>query len=83
MTGLKFIRQIHGMSLDDIGLALQVSKQTVSKWETHKIILTQERLNELGKHFNILDTELFNKEITNEDKIIILEGYINEIRGDA
>lgn len=70
MIGLKFIRKLYGMTLDNVAELIGVSKQTVSKWERGLVSITSDNLKKLSSLFS-LSPEYFFKELTKDDEIRI------------
>lgn len=70
MIGLKYIRKLYGMSMEELAKKIGVSKQTVSKWESRKINITEENLEKISKLF-CLDKEIFFKELSKLDELNI------------
>jgi len=79
LIGLTYIRNLYNESLDDIGKILGVSKQSVHQWEMGLRPIPDERLKQLGEIFNLKE-QYFNKELTNNDKIYILEQEIIRLK---
>lgn len=82
MLGITYIRKLFNMSMEDLATKLNVSKQTISKWENNKIAISKERLQQLENSFDI-PQEYFQKELNEIDRLIIqkmkMENEIVEI----
>lgn len=78
-NNLKAIRKLYGMSLQEVAKAIGISFQTISKYESGKIPISNEKLDIISKHFKI-SKEYFIKNGFNElDKLSIQrEKIINE-----
>ena len=70
MIGLYFIRKLYNMSMDELAHNLNITKQTVSKWEKRKIPISDKRLNQLSNLFNIQE-KYFQKELNEIDELEI------------
>jgi len=79
--GLSYIRTIYGLSMQDLANVIGVSKQTINKWEKNITPISSKRLNQLYEIFK-LDKDLFTKEITNDDKVLILENEIKRLKSN-
>ncbi|WP_406542430.1 helix-turn-helix domain-containing protein [Clostridium ljungdahlii] len=76
MIGLYFIRKLYNMSMDELAHNLNITKQTVSKWEKRKIPISDKRLNQLSKIFNI-PQKYFQKELDEIDRMEIQNIKLN------
>lgn len=76
MIGLYFIRKLYNMSMDELAHNLNITKQTVSKWEKRKIPISDKRLNQLSKIFNIPE-KYFQKELDEIDRMEIQNIKLN------
>lgn len=72
------LRKKEGLSQEELGYKLNVTRQTVSKWELGQTTPEMEKLVEMSKIFNISVDELINEseptnesETTNEPKTVI------------
>ena len=72
MKGITFIRKLYNMSLQDVADKLNVSKQTINKWEKELRPISEKRLEELENLFDI-PREYFEKDLDEENKIKIQE----------
>lgn len=71
LEGLIFIRKLHDLSLEGLSEKLDVSLQTVHKWEKKQRPIPQQRLEQLEELFNI-DKFYFTKEdLTKLDQLRI------------
>jgi len=72
------LRKKEGLSQEELGYKLNVTRQTVSKWELGQTTPEMDKLVEMSKIFNISVDELINEsqEISNEDTVIIEEQTI-------
>lgn len=68
MFGLTYIRKLYNLSMDDLAKSLNVSKQTISKWENHKISISSKRIEQLKKIFNLND-DYFSMELKQSEMI--------------
>lgn len=64
------------MSMDELAHNLNITKQTVSKWEKRKIPISDKRLNQLSKIFNI-PQKYFQKELDEIDRMEIQNIKLN------
>lgn len=66
------LRKKEGLSQEELGYKLNVTRQTVSKWELGQTTPEMEKLVEISKIFNITVDELVNEseEVVNENPII-------------
>ena len=66
------LRKKEGLSQEELGYKLNVTRQTVSKWELGQTTPEMEKLIEMSKVFNISVDELINEseEVVNERPII-------------
>lgn len=72
MKGLTYIREIFNMSMNDLAEKLGVTKQSISKWESGKVQVSEERLQQLEEFFKV-PSNLFNKEEFTEEEILVIE----------
>ena len=73
------LRRKQGLSQEELGYRLNVTRQTVSKWELGQTTPEMEKLIEMGKLFNISVDELVNdSEITTNVNPIIEDQPIRE-----
>ncbi len=63
------IRKEKGLSQEEFGNEINVSRQAVSKWETGETKPDVEKIQEIGKKFNISFDYLLNDEIDKEIKL--------------
>ena len=68
MIGLKYLRTINELSLQQVADKIGVTKQTISKWE-RGIIIPKVRIEQLMEIFNIEDKQM----IINEHKKFKIE----------
>lgn len=79
--GLSYIRKLYNYSMQDLGTALRISKQTVSKWENNQKPIPEERITQLSKLFDV-DKEYFSRTLYETDKIFLQANKLaNEIGG--
>lgn len=66
------LRKKEGLSQEELGYKLNVTRQTVSKWELGQTTPEMDKLVELGKIFNISVDELVNEteKTANENEVI-------------
>jgi transcriptional regulator with XRE-family HTH domain len=64
------------MSMDELAHNLNITKQTVSKWEKRKIPISDKRLNQLSNLFNIQE-KYFQKELNEIDELEIQNIKLN------
>lgn len=63
------LRKKEGLSQEELGYKLNVTRQTVSKWELGQTTPEMDKLKEISKIFNISVDELINEaEVVNETK---------------
>ena len=55
------LRKKEGLSQEELGFKLNVTRQTVSKWELGQTTPEMDKLIEIGKTFNISVDELINE----------------------
>ena len=76
------IRKIRGMSQDDLGERLGVTRSFVSKMENGKKKISLEHVEKIAKILNVLPEDLLVDEHklikNNEDLIIVRENFTNE-----
>jgi len=81
MTGLTYIREIFNMSMNDLAEKLGVTKQTISKWESGKVQVSDERLSQLEHIFKLSAAFFLKKEFTDADIIEIEQArFLYKIR---
>ena len=68
MLGITYIRNLHNLSLQDLGNILGVTKSIISKWERSEKPIPIKRIDQLSKHFK-LPAEYFQKELDEIDKL--------------
>ena len=77
MLGKKILklRKTHGLSQEQLGELINVTRQTISNWELNETSPNPEQLKLLSKVFNIGTDELLDNDIQNvlENKIINTE----------
>lgn len=64
------LRRLKGISQEEIGEKINVSRQTISKWENGQTTPELEKLIELSKIFDIHIDELIGNDINNEKQDI-------------
>lgn len=80
MLGLTYIRKIYGFSMDELAIKLEVSKQTISKWENLKIPISLDRVKQLSEIFSIPEN-YFSKELNEIEKLEVQKiKIINELK---
>jgi transcriptional regulator with XRE-family HTH domain len=79
MIGLTYIRQVKGISMQELAKQLKVSKQTISKWENKIVKISEDRQIDLEYIF-IIDRKYIINEVTDEAKLIILNKEIANIK---
>lgn len=72
MLGLKYIRKLYGLTLENVSDFVKVSKQTVSKWENGQMSITYDNLKKLSELF-FIPQEYFFKELTDDDVVKLQE----------
>lgn len=75
MIGLTYIRQIKGLSMQDVADMIGVTKQTISKWEGGLKPISYSSLKSLSEKLNIQEY-IIVKEVDNITKVIILKEEI-------
>ncbi|MBQ6992741.1 MAG: helix-turn-helix domain-containing protein [Clostridia bacterium] len=63
------LRKKKGLSQEELGYELNVTRQTISKWELGQTKPEMEKLIEISKYFNISVDELLDEENNNQEKI--------------
>ena len=73
------LRKKEGLSQEELGYKLNVTRQTVSKWELGQTTPEMEKLVEMSKIFNVSVDELINEseEAVNQNPII--EQYLKNL----
>lgn len=71
------LRKEHGLSQEDFGNAIYVSRQAVSKWESEQTKPDIDKIKEIAKYFNVSFDYLLNDEI-NEISELKNENNIEE-----
>ena len=61
MIGLTYIREKSGLSMEQFGEKLGVSKQTLSLWEGKKLDIPKKRLQELTELFKMRSNYFINE----------------------
>lgn len=62
------LRKQKGLSQEDLGNMIDVSRQTVSKWEAEQTIPEVDKVKELSKVFNVSIEYLLNDEFDKVEK---------------
>lgn len=60
---IKYLRKENNMTQEDLANKLNVSRQTISKWETNTAIPDADNIVAISKLFNITTDELLNYKI--------------------
>ncbi|MBD8839445.1 helix-turn-helix transcriptional regulator [Paenibacillus sp. CFBP 13594] len=76
--GLEYITKIFGGSYTDVAKRLDITPQTVSDWIRGKRNISSSKIDELAALFK-LDKHLFQKELTEVEKIEIELDYLNRL----
>lgn len=76
---IKKMRKEAGISQEELAFALEVSRQTVTRWERGRMIPDTERVAALAKYFGVTADELMNDEKTAVAQV----GSAREERTDA
>lgn len=84
---IKYLRSISGMTQDELGKKLNVSRQTISKRETNVAIPDASNIVEICKLFNITTDELLDYRVESVakkkqyivDMIVLLFGFLSFI----
>lgn len=76
--GLEYITKIFGGSYTDVAKRLNITPQTVSDWIRGKRKIPPAKIEDLAELFK-LDKQLFQKELTEVDKIEIELNYLNRL----
>lgn len=72
---LKFYREEMNMSQEELGKEINVTRATISNWETGKSFPDGDKLLELSKLFGISTDVLLGEKI-DEDELEIFKGYL-------
>lgn len=56
---VKQLREAHGLTLDQLGEAIGVSRQQIWNIENEKSWITLDKIEKLAKHFNVEEDLLF------------------------
>ena len=67
------LRKKQGLSQEELGYKLNVTRQTVSKWELGQTTPEMDKLIEMSKIFNISVDELINESDTTPNQKPIIE----------
>lgn len=67
------LRKKEGLSQEELGYKLNVTRQTVSKWELGQTTPDMDKLSEMAKIFNVSVDQLINETETMEDKTTVIE----------
>lgn len=71
---IKQLRKEKGLSQEDFGNQLGVSRQAISKWELEEATPDTDNLVALSDYFNVsLEFLLRNQQVTQQEKIIVRE----------
>ena len=65
---IKYLRKENNMTQEDLANKLNVSRQTISKWETNVAIPDADNIVAISKLFNITTDELLNYKIETMQK---------------
>lgn len=65
---IKYLRKENNMTQEDLANKLNVSRQTISKWETNTAIPDADNIVAISKLFNITTDELLNYKIETMQK---------------
>lgn len=68
MIGLEFVRTANNMSCVELAKMLDVSKSTISIWESKKKPIPKSRLKQLAEIFNVSE-DFLSKDVTRLDKL--------------
>lgn len=79
MNGLKFIISIHGMNYTELARKLHVSRQHVNIWALGRMNISEDRLVQLSKLFQ-LPQKYFQKNLSKKDKIEIYKIMIDKLQ---
>lgn len=71
MIGLTYIMQIEGVTGKELADKLGVTPSTISQWEKQVRPIAKNRLPQLMEIFPAYDSSLFQKELSDVDKLII------------
>ena len=86
MIGLTYIMQIEGVTGKELADKLGVTPSTISQWEKQVRPIAKNRLPQLMEIFPAYDSSLFQKELSDVDKLIMdnlkKEYQIRTLRGD-
>jgi plasmid maintenance system antidote protein VapI len=79
MIGLEFISNLYYIKHTDLAKELGIKRQNINLWIKGKGKIPQKYIVIFVEKFNIPE-EYFQKELTNKDKINILELYIQILK---
>jgi transcriptional regulator with XRE-family HTH domain len=78
MIGLQFIAETFHMEYKSIAEQIGVSKQTFQDWLKERRKIPQQRLEQLSAMFGIMDKELFQKELSDSERLEIQMLYFQK-----
>ncbi|ELC8387954.1 helix-turn-helix transcriptional regulator [Clostridium perfringens] len=73
MIGLEFICANKGIQYKELAEKIGVSRQSITNWVTGRNKIPTYHCMSMSKVFNNISTEWFNKELTESDKVILLD----------
>ena len=69
------LRKKQGLTQEELAEKLEVSRQSISNWETGKVVPTTKRLTELSQLYNVP----FHYFLTEEDEYLPIETTLHEV----
>ena len=75
------LRKKHGLSQEELGYKLNVTRQTVSKWELGQTTPEMDKLVEMAKIFNISVDELVNEKGNTTAQNTVIEDQTIGVEG--
>jgi transcriptional regulator with XRE-family HTH domain len=81
MIGLEYVLMISGTQHTKLANQLNMSRQNVNLWIKGKQLVSKKHLDVLSEMFKVPQL-YFNKEITKEDKLFLLNCEINRINSE-
>lgn len=76
--GLQFICETYGIEYKKLAEKLDTTPQNINAWLREKRKIPSKRLEQLTNFFPNIPSELFNKELSSSEKILIQETYFTE-----
>ena len=77
MLGLNYIRNIYGLSMQELAEKLGISKQAISKWEKGEKKIPQSRIQQLSEEvFKGIPLDYYSKELNRIEQLVVQKNQI-------